>query len=223
MKPRAHSAVFLAVSFSLLFATFVALAVAAHSPLLLQLDVSVSRWVQGFRSGWLDGVATAVTLLGNTLPLIVFGIVAAALLFRSGHWWAAGLSAAIAPLTLSLNGLLKALVGRPRPDEGLVYVLLSPAGLGFPSGHALVPTVFYGFLALLVGRLLPPGRGRRLAVILLAAVPVATGLSRVYLGVHWFSDVLAGWAGGLLLLLLLALLYHRVAPAEVSGLQKRAP
>ncbi|MDQ3458914.1 MAG: phosphatase PAP2 family protein [Deinococcota bacterium] len=197
----------------LLVAVFLALSLAVHAPGLTELDLRLSRWLQGFRSEVLDGAAQSLTVLGNTLPLIAFGLAAALVFFRLGLPWAAALSAAIPPLTLSLNGLIKALVGRPRPDEGLVDVLFAPVGLSFPSGHALVPTVVYGFLALLAWRRLS-GFRRLLTTLLLVALTVLIGLSRVYLGVHWFSDVVGGWTGGLLLLLLVTALYRAVAPGE---------
>jgi undecaprenyl-diphosphatase len=200
---------------SLLFILFLALSLTVHAPGLLELDLRVTVWLQGFRSDRLDRAARGLTLLGNTVPLITLGLLAATLFFWTGRRWAMGLSALIPPLALLLNVLLKELVGRPRPDDGLVHVLLPPIGLSFPSGHAMAPAVFYGFLALMAWVHIASTPWRVACAVLMTFTVLGMGLSRVCLGVHWFSDVVGGWTGGLLLLTLLALFYRSVADGEV--------
>ena len=111
-----------------------------------------------------------------------YGRHALALLLAMGGGWA-------------LNELLKAWFQRPRPTSALLYQL----GLSFPSGHAMMSTAFYGCLAWLLAR--EYGRWGWAAALLVWAVLI--GLTRVYLHVHYFTDVLAGFAGGAGWLLLL--------------------
>ena len=101
---------------------------------------------------------------------------------------------AIAGATL-LNLLLKATFSRPRPD---VFPWLVPhAGQSsFPSGHAMTSTVAYLTIAYLVARLQPSAALRHLTLAFAALVIFSVGLSRVYLGVHYPSDVMAGWVAG---------------------------
>jgi undecaprenyl-diphosphatase len=94
----------------------------------------------------------------------------------------------------ALVSLLKLLVGRPRPE--IVSHLTQVSTLSFPSGHATMSAVTYLTLGLLAARFLP----RRIAKIYVVALAVVLtfliGVSRLYLGVHWPSDVMAGWCAG---------------------------
>jgi undecaprenyl-diphosphatase len=202
---------------TLLFLGFLALSLVVHTPELLRYDLYVTSWLQGLRSPALDGFARAITFLGNSPPLIALGLAFALMFLRAGYKAAAWLSAAIPPFGLILNVLIKELIGRPRPDDGLVYVLLTPIGLSFPSGHAMVPAMFFGFLALMSWIHLRPSAWRLASTMLLVLLIVLIGLSRVYLGVHWLSDVIGGWTGGLLLLLVLARVYGKVEKPSSRG------
>jgi undecaprenyl-diphosphatase len=101
---------------------------------------------------------------------------------------AVGAFAVPAGLGLLLEAV-KRLVDRPRP---LVWKF-EDFGSSFPSGHAAGSLAFCLLSLALIGRLMRPGSARLALTIALIALPFATGLSRVYLGVHYFSDVLAGW------------------------------
>ncbi|HYD85123.1 MAG TPA: phosphatase PAP2 family protein, partial [Opitutus sp.] len=96
---------------------------------------------------------------------------------------------------LVLNNVLKAIFGRERPDETLHLVEID--SLSFPSGHAMLSATIYLTLAVLLTRL--ADRRREKSYLLGAALLLsfAVGLSRVYLGVHYPTDVIAGWAAGI--------------------------
>lgn len=143
---------------------------------------------------WFEAAARDVTALGSSTVMagLVLAVVGFLLLRRR---WRAGLLIALAVCGAELIGhLLKAAYGRPRPTvvSQEAHVLTE----AFPSGHAMVSAAVYLTLGALLAEL-----ETRLAVrayILLWAVllPLGIGLSRVYLGVHWPTDVLAGWAAG---------------------------
>ena len=101
----------------------------------------------------------------------------------------------------ALTDLAKVTLGRERPPGA---ELLGVGGFSFPSGHALNSMVTYGLIALLVWRSGLPARVRWLIAAGLVAVPLAVGLSRVTLGVHYPSDVLAGWLAGLVIVSVVA-------------------
>lgn len=155
-------------------------------------DLRAIDVVDFLRAGWLDSVAKAVTHLGSTAVLLPIVAVTLVLLLVNRRWAeAAVLALAMISISLGVNGL-KDLVQRPRPDGAIIAVY----GYSFPSGHA-AHSVFYLWLATTIAVRLKPAIVRKAAVIAAgAAVTVTVGLSRVYLEVHYLSDVTAGWAFG---------------------------
>ena len=149
---------------------------------------------------WLDPVLTAITHFGDRVFLAAVILAAVAVLSVRGLWPTALILAIAALAGFPLSEGVKVLVGRPRPEVPWRLIDL-PSSASFPSGHALESTTVYGTLALTVGRRLRGRRLRATAFALGAALPLLVGFSRVYLGVHYPTDVLAGWAAGLALAL----------------------
>ncbi len=160
-----------------------------------------------WRVDWLNAAITTmyVVWLGGLfgLPYVPIGIVIFAGLRnrRDGVFLAA---CGVLPLALNLR--LKEVAARPRPDEALA--LVEGTGYGFPSSHAVFAIAFYGALLYLLGRWdVFPVRPwfRRLGQGALALLVLAVGASRVYVGVHWPSDVIGGFLFGGLCLAALAM------------------
>ena len=138
------------------------------------------------------GLGVAVTWFGNNTTLIAFVVIVAAGLALAKRYWAAFRVV----FASGVGGLvvlgLKSLFARDRPLEQVI-----PAhGYSLPSGHAFASTVFYGMMIYLVWRLTERRWARVLATVLGVAMIAAVGLSRVYLNVHYLTDVLAGWLSG---------------------------
>lgn len=178
--------------------------VVTGDPLLLA-DNAIYRALQDLRTAPGDAVMIAITELGDTTVVVAVTIVVL-LWFMWKHAWrtAAYWLVAIAGASV-LNTVIKVALHRARPNE-LLY-----SGWGafsFPSGHSTVNVVLYGFLAFLIARDIRPTW--RLAVALGAATLIfLIAFSRLYLGAHWFSDVLGGLAFGSAWLALLGLSYLR--------------
>lgn len=143
---------------------------------------------------WLEDAVRDVTALGSA-PVLVIAVLAVAgfLALARAH------RLALFTLAASLGGLalssaLKYLVDRPRPElvPAEAYTFTS----SFPSGHSLMAAVVYLTLAVLVVRLMERRRLKSYALGIAVLLTLLVGASRVYLGVHWPSDVLAGWAAG---------------------------
>ncbi len=155
-------------------------------------DVTAQDVAETIRTPWLTTVAKAVTTLGSPALVwtLAFGCAIALALAR--RWWEFWILVAGMVLLIAGLHLIKDAVDRPRPGGGLV----SAAGSSFPSGHAAYST-FYVWLAVTLVMRLRPAMARASAVVLAGVgVAAAVGLSRVYLGVHYLSDVSAGWALG---------------------------
>jgi len=155
-------------------------------------DATAAEIAAGLRSGWLTAAAKAVTALGSGPATWGTALVAAALLAARRRWGEAAVAVAgMALISLGVHEI-KQEVARPRPEGGLV----AADGFAYPSGHA-AHAVVYLWLALTVVLRLRPGMARATAVIAAGlALPIAVGLSRVYLDVHYLSDVSGGWALG---------------------------
>ncbi len=161
-------------------------------------DVRIMSWAQGraFPGETLSDIIRAFT---TTEVVLATGAVTAVLLWATGRRWEAGLLALGLVLLPLLQGGLKELVDRPRPAEPLVGLRAGFSSESYPAGHVMSPAYLYGFLFYLaVTRTLPRvlnyvvGVGAGLVIVF-------AGPPNVWLGVHWPSDVLGGWAWGLAL------------------------
>jgi membrane-associated phospholipid phosphatase len=161
------------------------------------------------------GFLGPVTELGSTVGVT---IVAVALL-PAGFALGVPLQGAAGALTIALasvvNSLVKVWVARQRPD--LIEPVVSAGGYSFPSGHAGLSMVAYGITAVLVARSRLPLGVRAVAVVVLALVVLAVGVSRVYLGVHYATDVAAGWCAGGIVVALYTWWTGRTARAEAAA------
>jgi undecaprenyl-diphosphatase len=183
----------------------VALAVAALAILLfawianevflehsVRFDLAVRAWIHQYSSPALTRAAVAVSFLGEQGLFIALIISLPVLLYLRWRKAAAWLLITVAG-SLLLNVALKHAFHRSRPDP---FFGSDPMSYSFPSGHAMVSFCFYGVLAgLLMDRI--RSLAARIAIWLVAAFLVsAIGLSRIYLGVHYPTDVLAGYLAG---------------------------
>lgn len=141
------------------------------------------------RAPWLTPLMEALSNITTAPTLIVMLIVLAAFVPGRRAGWFCTLNIAGATL---LNQLLKAIVRRPRPDVALR--LVHAGGYSFPSGHSMAAMAFFGLLIWLAWRTVEDKRKRALICAALGALIVLIGFSRIYLGVHYFTDVIAGFA-----------------------------
>jgi undecaprenyl-diphosphatase len=176
---------------------FVELAVLLRqeSPLVLDLDRMVYRWAASMRSDSATLFFVAFTHIGGPIGLAVIALGVAALLFTERHRGLSLYVAVTGSMAAVLNLLLKEIFARTRPD--LAEALRRASGFSFPSGHAMGSMVVFGSLAYVVARVGGRWRPRSATIAALLSSILAVGLSRVYLGVHWISDIAAGYVAGM--------------------------
>jgi undecaprenyl-diphosphatase len=197
---------------SVLVFALLAQAYAAGSP-LVELDTWLANALHASLVPSATTAFSAVTMLGSTLVLaIVAGVTAAYLVWRGRGRDAALVAVAFAGAQL-LTWILKGTFERPRPtfDDPIA----TAGWFSFPSGHALSSIAVYGTLAYLLAGALRSRRARAARLAGVALLVAAIGFSRLYLGVHYLTDVLAGYSAGLAwLLFAIALLRMRGTRAE---------
>ena len=147
-----------------------------HRNLLL----SLMKWASYIAEGW------------RSVCIVVVGSIIV--------WWRVGKLGALLVVSAGLSTLLvsviKTLVGRPRPSSDLVHVWIVENSNGFPSGHAFYAMVVFGLMAYFAFTYIRKPGLRTLIFVSLVVLVVLRGASRVYLGVHWPSDVLGGYLYG---------------------------
>lgn len=159
-------------------------------PLLLWFrDSSDSARIAG--PPWVTTFWLSLTWLGDTTPRIVVASLLIVLLLVLSRYHSALFMMGILLSGIALSTTLKHLVGRPRPQ--LIAHLDAASSASFPSGHALNSTLFYVTTAWVLAPLLPKRLARWALYSLALGMSLATGVSRVALGVHYPTDVIAGW------------------------------
>lgn len=197
-------------------AVLVVLAVAVgadvvHGGLLTGLDTSARAAGEASRSAGLTPVVELVSDLGTTpVRVVLAAALAVPLAARWRSWRPVVLAALAVALSPAVSASAKRLVGRARPPAAAA--IEAPGDPSFPSGHATASACLATALAALALAALRAAWARALTVIGAAALALAVGLSRVYLGAHWATDVLAGWCTGAALALLLVALVHPAPP-----------
>lgn len=165
-----------------------------ESPLLQQVDRDTYGWMHSHRDSGLTTLFTFFTILGTPVGLgILVGLISVLLVARKHPRWALYL------IFTALGGALidiqlKVYYARARPL--LSEALRNAHGYSFPSGHAMGSLVVFGALSYVALRALPTWRAKSAALALALTFIVAICFSRIYLGVHWISDIAAGLAAG---------------------------
>lgn len=181
------------VAFFLCFA-LLALAVVDQAPAIDSFNATINALVQGAR-GALDSFFVTITMLGDLLPMTALCLVICAILAIARKWDSLAFFATNVILAVVCVQALKFIFAVPRPGaETLVPI---PGSFSFPSAHSFCSLIVFGMIGLLIFRALNrKGVSYNVAIvpgIILVIFAILIGISRIYVGVHWPSDVLGGW------------------------------
>lgn len=179
--------------FSLLFILIMCLVILDK---LNFFDEAIYQFIISKRSTFLDHYFIFITKFGN-YPFILFLIVILMLSFHNRYSWFIGFGSLGC---ISMNTIVKNIIKRSRPDT---LRLIKQGGYSFPSGHAMISISLYGFLLYLVLTKIKNNYLKYILVVLLCILILSIGISRIYLGVHFASDVIAGYILSLIYVIIL--------------------
>jgi membrane-associated phospholipid phosphatase len=198
LNPAAATGLALSLALGVIFLAGLVVAALIYlirsSSVLTGIDQSAGQWGVDHRSDWSTDALELVTWLGDTRVVVGLAVVVGiAEYVRRPSRWIAPFLAVVIGGQVFLTGQLKDLIDRARPEFNPVAATLNPS---FPSGHSAAAAAFFGAVALLMSRGRPPNQ-RAIIAGVAAAVAVGVACSRVLLGVHWLTDVVAGLLFGL--------------------------
>lgn len=169
-------------------------------------DQGVDFWVYGLRSEGTKGVLVPVTYMGNAMIIVA---VITVLVFIPRTRKEIGIPSAIAgSLVFLLYKVLKSTFERPRPDE--VLHIIQQGGFSFPSGHSMNGLMCYGMIIFCVRRCCKDRVTANWITGILTALILLIGFSRIFVGVHYVTDVLGGWSLGLCCLMIATIFMDKV-------------
>lgn len=167
---------------------------------VLAFDTVIREWFYSIRTDGLTAVLKVITYMGNWQSVTALCIILL-LLPKTRIHFGVPVSVGAACASFLNNKLVKHIFQRPRPDESLH--LIEQGGYSFASGHSITSMVVFGLLIYLVRKYIDDKKKANILTVLLAVPLIFIGLSRIYMGVHFPTDVLAGWSLGLAILMIL--------------------
>ena len=204
------------IGWLVLLAFSVALTVLAAQHDTLPADIRITSWAQE-RTFPGSALSQAIRAITTTEVVLATGAAAVLGLWLLGRRWDAALLAVGLILLPLMQAGLKELADRPRPAEPVVDLRAGFSSPSFPAGHVMSSTYLYGFLLWLFARSRLPRTLRLLTGSWAALVLILAGPPNVWLGVHWPSDILGGWAWAVVLLTALLYVGEFVRPGRQGG------
>lgn len=178
------------------------------SELFESYDKAISSYIWTHKSSLLTDYMIVVTEIGDVMGYVVtFGLLIAIFWIVFKHWKYIAQLGLVLILALSSNVLLKEIINRSRPlGEHMVTVKT----LSYPSGHAMVSMAFYGFLIYLIAYFKINKVLKTCLITVLVILILSIGISRIYLGVHYPSDVLGGYIAGIMWMTFCILIFNLI-------------
>jgi membrane-associated phospholipid phosphatase len=189
-------------------AAFSILTILVRKTAYFSYDLQITHTLQTINNPLISGLLKIISWAGDAPQAFIIPLIIILLLYASGLHWEALASLAAAVLVSVLNVMLKVAIHRPRPAADLVHVTSNFGSYSFPSGHVMFYTGFFTFICFLAYTLLKPSLKRTFLIALFGIHVLLVGASRIYLGAHWFSDVIGAYLIGFVALIGFITLYR---------------
>jgi membrane-associated phospholipid phosphatase len=205
---RRQRAVFFQVLLVLVAVAFASLTFLVKTMPSFAIDLQITRAIQLLNFPFFAVLMDWVSWPGFGPQSAIITAVIVLLIYAFGLHWEAVAALIAAAFSTAINVLVKDLVQRARPGVGLVNVIATLNSYSFPSGHVMFYMGFFGFIGFLAFSLLKPSLVRTLLLAFFGGLIVLIGVSRIYLGQHWASDVLGAYLLGSLTLVAVTEFYR---------------
>ena len=205
---RRYRAVLFQGTLALIAAAFAVLTFLVKTTPSFATDLKITKAIQLINFPSFAWLMNLVSWPGfGPQSMIITGLIVL-LIYGFGLHWEAVAALVAALFSTAINVLVKDLIQRPRPTPDLVNVAATLTSYSFPSGHVMFYLGFFGFIGFLVFSLLKPSLKRSLLLAFFGGLVVLIGVSRIYLGEHWASDVLGSYLLGSLTLVAIIQFYR---------------
>lgn len=205
---RRYRAVLFQLSLVMITAAFAILTFLVKWTPSFPIDLQITRGIQQISIPLFYELMVVVSWPGFAPQSMIITALIVLMVYGLGLHWEALTALIAAVFSTAVNVLVKDLIQRPRPTIAAVHVLDTLNSYSFPSGHVMFYLSFFGFLWFLAFSLLKPSVKRGLFLVFLGGLVVLIGISRIYVGEHWASDVLGSYLLGTLTLVAIIQLYR---------------
>jgi membrane-associated phospholipid phosphatase len=178
----------------------------ANSP-YFPIDLTITNALQTLNTPFFSQLMILVSWFGYLPQSAIVSFIIIAAIYFLGFRWEAVASLGIAVIEEVLNTLIKSIIHRPRPAADLVNIVTPLSSYSFPSGHVMYYVAFFGFIWFLIYTLLKNSWIRTVFLFFFGLLILFVGISRIYLGEHWSSDVLGAYLLGTLILIVAIQIY----------------